>query len=80
VGHACDYVLASVDSAGDPAGHRSPASTFRPVSVMRIRATSIVLPPPTTRSAVPGRQLGADQLDQEVDREAVGDQDGRAIG
>jgi hypothetical protein len=48
-----------------------PPSTRRPASVILTRATSICLPPAIMRSAWAGREPGADELDQDLDRKSV---------
>jgi len=55
-------------------GHRSSASARRPASVILTRATSIARPPATTRS-LRVVATGADEINQEIDREPVREHD-----
>jgi hypothetical protein len=54
---------------------RASLSAFRPASVIRTRATSIVLPPATMRSPVTLASHGVHQFDHHFDREAVRQRD-----
>jgi hypothetical protein len=63
--------LAALYVDSSPPGTSRPAKHPPPASVILTRATSICLPPAIMRSAWAGREPGADELDQDLDRKSV---------